>query len=135
MDLQSLYSALDQLMADDYEVEERMMLEGCVYRGDELIGKDIALNDIVIGRDGHLRVVRFKNYVNDVYLILIMQMESSFHTYRIYGLQSVGRRSYCITECSHDHYDTYCPSYSEYKKHYFSIRRCDHCGDRQRQTL
>ena len=68
VDLQSLYSALDQLMADDYEVEERMMLEGCVYRGDELIGKDIALNDIVIGRDGHLRVVRFKNYVNDVYL-------------------------------------------------------------------
>ena len=29
----SLYSALDQLMADDYEVEERMMLEGRVYRG------------------------------------------------------------------------------------------------------
>ena len=26
------------------------------------------MNDIVIGRDGHLRVVRFKNYVNDVYL-------------------------------------------------------------------
>lgn len=68
VDLQSLYSALDRLMTDDYEVEERMMLEGCVYRGDELIGKDIALNDIVIGRDGHLRVVRFKNYVNDVYL-------------------------------------------------------------------
>ena len=34
VDLQSLYSALDQLMTDDYEVEERMMLEGCVYRGD-----------------------------------------------------------------------------------------------------
>ena len=64
----SLYSALDQLMADDYEVEERMMLEGRVYRGRKLIGQDIALNDIVIGRDGHLRVVRFKNYVNDVYL-------------------------------------------------------------------
>ena len=55
-------------MADDYEVEERMMLEGRVYRGRKLIGQDIALNDIVIGRDGHLRVVRFKNYVNDVYL-------------------------------------------------------------------
>ena len=67
-DQPSLYGALDQLMADDYEVEERMMLEGRVYRGKELIGKDIALNDIVIGRDGHLRVVRFKNYVNDVYL-------------------------------------------------------------------
>ncbi len=68
VDQQSLYSAMDQLMADDYEVEERMMLEGVVYRGRKQIGKDIALNDIVIGRDGHLRVVRFKNYVNDVYL-------------------------------------------------------------------
>lgn len=68
VDIPSLYSALDQLMAGDYEVEERMMLEGCVYRGEKLIGKDIALNDIVIGRDGHLRVVRFKNYVNESYL-------------------------------------------------------------------
>ena len=68
VDQTSLYSALDQLMADDYEVEERMMLEGRVYRGRKLIGQDISLNDIVIGRDGHLRVVRFKNYVNDVYL-------------------------------------------------------------------
>ena len=68
VDQTSLYSSLDQLMADDYEVEERMMLEGRVYRGKELIGDDIALNDIVIGRDGHLRVVRFKNYVNNVYL-------------------------------------------------------------------
>ncbi len=68
VDQQSLYSAMDQLMADDYEVEERMMLEGVVYRGRKQVGKDIALNDIVIGRDGHLRVVRFKNYVNDVYL-------------------------------------------------------------------
>ena len=36
--------------------------------GDKIIGQDIALNDIVIGREGPLRVVRFKNYVNDVYL-------------------------------------------------------------------
>ena len=66
--LQAARDVVDQLMADDYEVEERMMLEGRVYRGRKLIGQDIALNDIVIGRDGHLRVVRFKNYVNDVYL-------------------------------------------------------------------
>ena len=68
VDQQSLYSALDKLMAGDYEIEERMMLEGSVYRGQKLIGRDIALNDIVIGRDGHLRGVRFKNYVNDVYV-------------------------------------------------------------------
>ena len=61
-------AAIDKVLKGDFKLEKRMMLEGRVYRGKELIGKDIALNDIVIGRDGHLRVVRFKNYVNDVYL-------------------------------------------------------------------
>ena len=68
VDKHSVYSALDQLMEDDYEIEERMMLTGTVWHGDQIIGQDIALNDIVIGREGPLRVVRFKNYVNDVYL-------------------------------------------------------------------
>ena len=65
---QSIHAALDKLIADDYEIEERMMLTGTVWHGDKIIGQDIALNDIVIGREGPLRVVRFKNYVNDVYL-------------------------------------------------------------------
>ena len=68
VDKNSVYPALDRLLTDDYELEERMMLEGKIYRGEELIGKDIALNDIVIGREGHLRVIRFKNYVNDSYM-------------------------------------------------------------------
>ena len=68
VDKNSIYPALERLLTDDYELEERMMLEGRIYRGEELIGKDIALNDIVIGREGHLRVIRFKNYVNDAYM-------------------------------------------------------------------
>ena len=68
VDRQSIHAALDKLLADDYEIEERMMLTGTVWHGDKIIGQDIALNDIVIGREGPLRVVRFKNYVNDVYL-------------------------------------------------------------------
>lgn len=68
VDRQSVYPALQKLMEDDYEVEERMMLKGTVYRGEEVLGEDIALNDIVIGREGHLRVVSFKNYVNGEYL-------------------------------------------------------------------
>lgn len=55
-------------MQDNYEVEERMMLTGTVYRGETVIGEDIALNDIVIGREGPLRVVRFMNFVNNEYL-------------------------------------------------------------------
>ena len=68
VDRMSVYQALDQIMADDYEIEERMMFTGTVWRGDTIIGRDVALNDIVICREGPLRVVRFKNYVNDVYL-------------------------------------------------------------------
>ena len=68
VDRYSIYPSLDQLMADDYEIEERMMLTGSVWRGESLIGEDVALNDIVISRDGPLRVVRFRNYVNNEYL-------------------------------------------------------------------
>lgn len=69
IDKTSIYTALDKLFADDYEIEERMMLTGTVWRGDKIIGQDVALNDIVISRVGPpLRVVGFNNYVNDGYL-------------------------------------------------------------------
>lgn len=68
VDVHSLYPALDKLMNGDYEVERRMMLTGTVYHEDKIIGQDIALNDIVIGREGPLRVIRFNNYVNQEYL-------------------------------------------------------------------
>lgn len=68
VDRHSVFSALDQLMSDDYEIEERMMLLGSVFRNNQIIGRDVALNDIVISREGSLRVVRFKNYVNNEYL-------------------------------------------------------------------
>lgn len=45
-----------------------MMLRGRVYRGEKLLAEDIALNDIVISREGPLRVVRFCNYVNGEFL-------------------------------------------------------------------
>ena len=35
---------------------------------DLIIADDIALNDIVISREGHMHVVQFNNYVNDTYL-------------------------------------------------------------------
>ena len=68
IDQSMIYQALDKLMAGDYEIENRMMLEGTVYRDGEIVGKDIALNDIVICRESVLRAVPFNNYVNDVYL-------------------------------------------------------------------
>lgn len=68
VDRQGIRPALDKLLRDEYEVEERMMLKGTVYHEDRVIGRGIALNDIVIGRDGPLRVIRLRNYVNGEYL-------------------------------------------------------------------
>jgi NAD+ kinase len=68
VDRPSIYPALKKLMDGEYTLEERMMLTGKVYRGGKLIGEDLALNDIVISRNGPLRVVRFINYVNGEYL-------------------------------------------------------------------
>ena len=69
IDKTSIYTALDKLFEDDYEIEERMMLTGTVWRGDKITGQDVALNDIVISRVGPpLRVIGINNYVNDGYL-------------------------------------------------------------------
>jgi len=68
IDVQSIYPALDHLMNGEYEIERRMMLTGSVYHNGQLIEQDIALNDIVISREGPLRVIHFHNYVNDAFL-------------------------------------------------------------------
>ena len=68
IDRHSVYPALDCLMTGKYEIEPRMMLRGCVYRGRELLDEDVALNDIVISREDGLRVIQLDNYVNGAYL-------------------------------------------------------------------
>jgi Predicted sugar kinase len=60
--------ALDNLMMDKYYLEKRMMIKGRAYRGSMKLVEDIALNDIVIGRYGHIRMVNFKIYVNGEFL-------------------------------------------------------------------
>ena len=60
--------ALDTLMRGEYYLEKRMMLCGEVFteEGKTYAGK--ALNDIVISRQGVLRVVNFQIFVNGRYL-------------------------------------------------------------------
>mgnify|MGYP000000254360 FL=1 len=62
------FPAIDCVLGGDYEIDERMMLEGKAYRDGRLIYTNVALNDIVINRSGALRVIDFDIYVNDEYL-------------------------------------------------------------------
>lgn len=64
----NLEYALDCLMADEYTVEERMMLQGRVFKGGAVISEDYSLNDIVISRHGSLRIIQYDIYVNGAYL-------------------------------------------------------------------
>ena len=68
IDHSSIEGALNHLILDEYTIEKRMMLQGKVYQAGRMIAEDVALNDIVIGREGPLRVTRFHNYVNGEFL-------------------------------------------------------------------
>ena len=59
---------LDALTLDHYQIQDRMMLRGRIYHGGELLADDIALNDIVMTREGDLRVLKFKIYVDGQFL-------------------------------------------------------------------
>lgn len=60
--------ALEQLMRDDYEIENRMMLLGRSYGGQGLKDEARALNDVVITRKGSLQIINFNIYVNGEFL-------------------------------------------------------------------
>ncbi|WP_306479671.1 NAD(+)/NADH kinase [Mediterraneibacter sp.] len=64
VDLKDFESALDYLFSQTPAVEERMMLEGS-FRNSR---KDLAVNDIVLAREGKVRIVSFNIYVNGVLL-------------------------------------------------------------------
>ncbi len=65
---ENLYPSLDKLMRGEYQIEERMMLEGKVKREGKEISTMMALNDVVFSRSGALRVIDFKIYLNGEYL-------------------------------------------------------------------
>ena len=63
-----LEPALDQLLEDRFQIEERMMLCGEAWKGDSRAMKDIALNEIALIRKSVLNALRFLVYVNGQYL-------------------------------------------------------------------
>ena len=65
VEVADIEKAVQQLLADDYTIEERMMLS-------ERFGKPqeqrYALNDVVISRRGDIQVIGFRVYVNNKFL-------------------------------------------------------------------
>lgn len=64
VELKDFESALDRLFDGVPDIEDRMMLEG-TFHGDR---KELAVNDIVLAREGKVRIVSFRIYVNGTLL-------------------------------------------------------------------
>ena len=60
--------ALDKLIKNEYEIEDRMMLAGKSFNRREMIDEAVALNDIVITRKGSLQIINLNIYVNGQFL-------------------------------------------------------------------
>lgn len=64
---EDIFPALDELIADRYGLEKRIMLCGTVTSDGETVARDIALNDIVLSRQG-LTMLRFNLYIDGEFL-------------------------------------------------------------------
>ncbi len=65
IELEELESGLDKLFANDYIIEERMMLEAKLARGETAY----ALNDVVVTRaNSFLKILELDVYINDEYV-------------------------------------------------------------------
>ncbi len=65
VELSDLDKALDKLLNDDFQTEDRMMLQGVLMQGDNKGVVNYALNDIIIARCSSLQIYNFNIYVND----------------------------------------------------------------------
>ena len=68
LEINDIENALEKLMHDKYQLERRMMLSADVVRAGNVIHKGVALNDITVSRNGKLKVLNFKIYVNGQFI-------------------------------------------------------------------
>lgn len=67
IDVNDLERSIDDLMADHYRLEKRIMLRADVYRGEECIDSYTVLNDVVVSRVNFGRVVSLSVMINDTF--------------------------------------------------------------------
>jgi len=68
IDIPEVIPALEKLLAGQYYIEERMMLEALVYRENEIVERALGLNDAVITNGAFARLIHLGIYVNDEYV-------------------------------------------------------------------
>lgn len=68
--IDELFPMLEKILAGDYELEERMMLNASIYRQGERITQYTALNDVVINKGAIARIIDLETTIDGQYLTL-----------------------------------------------------------------
>ena len=69
VELGEIDSALDQLIAGQYHIEDRLMLAAAVERSGKIVHSALALNDLVVTKSGYSRMIGLNLFVNDIYTV------------------------------------------------------------------
>ena len=69
--VQAAHDALADLLEGRYEADDRMMLTGSVWRGDQIMYSASALNDVVLNRAGRGGMIEVRVQVNGAYMYTV----------------------------------------------------------------
>jgi NAD+ kinase len=66
--IEEMFSALESILAGNYKLESRLMLEVELRRGDELITHNRVLNDAVVNKSALARIIEIETYLNEQFV-------------------------------------------------------------------
>jgi len=68
VEINDIEKAIERLSKGDFGLKRRMVLSAVVLRHDYTVFKSIAINDVVVNRDGLSRIIRLKVFVDDQFI-------------------------------------------------------------------
>ena len=68
IEVEQMERFLQYISNGQYSYQERMMMETYLMRGDQELGKYLALNDIVVSRGPFSRIIKIETYVNEDFM-------------------------------------------------------------------
>ncbi len=68
IEVEQMERFLQYISNGQYSFQERMMMETCLMRGDQELGKYLALNDIVVSRGPFSRIIKVETHVNEDFM-------------------------------------------------------------------
>ncbi len=66
--IEEVFAALEEILAGNYEIDRRVMLEAEHRRGEEIIGKGRVLNDVVINKSALARIIEIEVHLNGLFV-------------------------------------------------------------------